>query len=134
MTTEDIIISGIISVVSCGIYDAIKFSIIKAKKEFKFFNSKFSQILRFVIAYVIPIMSMVSMLVEETEPGFRNIGFFIIIAICFVYNILMEHIITQYKMITELTNISSDKVAKIDSTFTKVYSHIENLKKENNLK
>jgi len=46
----------------------------------------------------------------------------------------MEHIITQYKMITELTNISSDKVVKIDSTFTKVHSHIENLKKENNLK
>lgn len=134
MTTKDIIISGIISVISCGIYDLIKFYFIKFKVKSIFFNSQITRVLRFVIGYVVPITSMVLLLTDKTEPNFFNIGSFIIIAIFITYNILMSHIIKIYKMIIELTQISSKKTSEIDSTFTKVYNQITQLKRDNDLK
>lgn len=134
MTTNDIIISGIISVLSCAIYDLIKFYFIKLKVKSIFFNSQITRVLRFVIGYVVPISSIVLLLTDKTEPNFFNIGSFITIAIFITYNILMSHIIKIYKMIIELTQISSKKTFEIDSTFTTVYNQITQLKRDNDLK
>lgn len=134
MTTKDIIISGIISVISCGIYDLIKFYFIKLKVKSIIFNSQITRFLRFVIGYVVPITSMVLLLTDKTESNFFNIGSFITIAIFITYNILMSHIIKIYEMIIELTQINSKKTSEIDSTFTTVYNQITQLKRDNDLK
>ena len=134
MTTEDIIVSGFVSVGSCAIYDIIKIHFIKVKNESNFFHLKISKIIRFVLAYILPIISLTLILSYKIELTFSNIFILIILCICIIYNILMSHIIGLYKMFSDLAKISSDKLGQIDGTFTKVHDHVEKIKRENNLK
>jgi hypothetical protein len=135
MTKEIIIITVIINLFSALIFHlAVKYND-KYDPIKKLLKTKIIKIIGFILLYLLPIGSIIFMLLDKTiEPTFKNIGLFIIICVTFVYNILMSHIISIYKMIVQLTNISSDKLTKIDATFEKVYNHIEKTKRDNNLK
>jgi hypothetical protein len=134
MTTEDIIISSIIGIGTCAIYDQIKIAFSKSKIIIRLESINFIKYIRFILVYILPIINITIMIVnKKTELNFLNVSFFLILSLSFIYNILMSHIITLYKMIGELANISSDKLTQIDNTFKKAHNHIETITKKNNL-
>ncbi|NDP28118.1 MAG: hypothetical protein GZ087_11935 [Flavobacterium sp.] len=134
MTKEDIIISTIIGIGTCAIYDQTKIACSKSKIIIKLKQIKFIKYLRYILIYVLPIISITIMMFnKKTQLNFSNISVFLILSLSFIYNILMSHIITIYKMIGELANTSSEKLNQIDYAFGKVKNHLEIIKKENNL-
>lgn len=132
---SEIMISAIVGVVVAEFWSFTKrkYSEIRPIKKLK--EIKAIKIFWFILAYIQPIGTIVFLIIyKNTEPTFKNIALFIIICISLAYNFLMSHIINLYKMNTKLTNISSDKLIKIDWTFDKVYHYIEKIKSDNNLK
>lgn len=73
------------------------------------------KVFNIIISYIIPLGVIVYMMIDNTMPtSFIKFGYFIITVVLLVFNLLMEHIITIYKMIGELTEKSNhnDKVHK----------------------
>ncbi|UGS24476.1 hypothetical protein [Flavobacterium channae] len=132
---SEIMISAIVGVVVAELWNFIKRKYAETRPIKKLKKIKAIKVLWFILAYILPLGSIAFLIIDKnTEPTFKNIALFIIICISLVYNLLMSHIINLYKMNTKLTNISSEKLTKIDQTFDKVYYHIEKTKSDNNLK
>jgi len=94
-------------------------------------NIKIIKILEFSLAYVLPVSTIVFLIVEnKAEPTFKNIALFIIICVTFVYNVLMNSIISIYKMMSQIIEINSEKFAEIDSYAGRVNSAIKEIRKE----
>ncbi|EAP87163.1 MULTISPECIES: hypothetical protein [Flavobacteriaceae] len=132
---SEIMISAIVGVVVAELWNFIKRKYEETRPIKKLKKIKAIKVLWFILSYILPLGTIVFLIIDKnTEPTFKNISLFIIICISLVYNLLMSHIINLYKMNTKLTNISSEKLTKIDQTFDKVYHHIEKTKSDNNLK
>ena len=72
-------------------------------------NIKAIKIFEFILAYILPLGTIIFLIIENnTEPTFKNIALFIIICVSLIFNILMSHIRANYNMFSELTSISSD--------------------------
>ena len=72
-------------------------------------NIKAIKIFEFILAYILPLGTIIFLIIENnTEPTFKNIALFIIICVSLIFNILMSHIRANYKMFSELTSKSSD--------------------------
>ena len=81
--------------------------------------------------YILPLGTIASMIIDKTnEPTFKNIALLILISVTLVYNILMNSIITIYKMISEILEINSKNFSKIDSYAGRVNSAIKELKEK----
>ena len=94
-------------------------------------NIKGIKYLGFIVLYILPLGTIVWMIVDKTnEPTFKNIGLFIIICANLVYNALMNHIISIYKMIQQLLEMNSEKFSEIDSYAGRVNSVLNNLKEK----
>lgn len=132
---SEIMISAIVGVFVAELWNFIKRKYAETRPIKKLKKIKAIKVLWFILAYILPLGTIAFLIIDKnTEPTFKNIALFIIICISLVYNLLMSHIINLYKMNTKLTNISSEKLTKIDKTFDKVYHHIEKTKSDNNLK
>lgn len=132
---SEIMISAIVGVVVAELWNFIKRKYAETRPIKKLKKIKAINVLWFILAYILPLGTIAFLIIDKnTEPTFKNIALFIIICISLLYNLLMSHIINLYKMNTKLTNISSEKLTKIDKTFDKVYHHIEKTKADNNLK
>ncbi|MBE7630492.1 hypothetical protein [Tenacibaculum piscium] len=65
--------------------------------------------LGFIFLYALPLGTIGAMIIlQTTEPTFKNIALFIIICITFIFNILINRISSIYKMISELTSKTSE--------------------------
>lgn len=132
---SEIMISAIVGVIVAELWNFIKRKYAETRPIKKLKKIKAIKVLWFILAYILPLGTIAFLIIDKnTEPTFKNIALFIIICISLVYNLLMSHIINLYKMNTKLTNISSEKLTKIDQTFDNVYHHIEKTKSDNNLK
>jgi len=132
---SEIMISAIVGVVVAELWNFIKRKYAETRPIKKLKKIKAIKVLWFILAYILPLGTIAFLIIDKnTEPTFKNIALFLIICISLVYNLLMSHITNLYKMNTKLTNISSEKLIKIDQTFDKVYHHIEKTKSDNNLK
>lgn len=88
--------------------------------------------LGFILLYILPFGTILSLIIDQTtEPTFKNIALFIVIVAILIFNILIGHIRTLYKLNTDLIKANSKKMTDIDQTFTKVYEHIERTRNEN---
>lgn len=132
---SEIMISAIVGVFVAELWSFIKRKYSKTRPIKKLKKFKVIKVLWFIMAYILPIVTITFLIIyKNTEPTFKNIALFIIICASLVYNFLMSHIINLYKMNTKLSNITSEKLMKIDKTFDKVYNHIEKTKTDNKLK
>ena len=96
-------------------------------------NIKAIKIFEFILAYILPLGTIIFLIIENnTEPTFKNIALFIIICVTLVYNLLMSHIISIYKMINQLTVKNTETLNQVDKNFNSVYSSIIELKKNGN--
>ena len=94
-------------------------------------NINIIKYLGFILLYALPLGTIILMIVDKTnEPTFKNIGLFIIICVNLVYNALMNHIISIYKMIQQLLEMNSEKFSEIDSYAGRVNSVLNNLKEK----
>ena len=122
-TNKDAIIQGfIISVLVGSFFKTVSISYKKAPKIIKVIKSiKFIKYIEFIILYLLPIGTILSMILDQTMlPSFKNIGILIVICLTFIYNILMSHINSIYKMISELAYKCNDS----NLTYTKVINTI----------
>lgn len=132
---SEIIISAIVGVIIAEFWNFIKRKYAKTKSIKKLKNIKIINILWFILAYIFPLITIIFLILNKnTELNFKNIALFIILCISFVYNILMSHINSLYKLNIKLTKINSNKLSKIDKTFSQVYKHIDKTKSDNNLR
>ena len=122
----EIMISTIFGLIVGEIWSLMKrkyaeYEPIKKLKDLKVIN-----LLWFVLVYISPIVTIVfSIIQNNTEPTFKNIALFVIICVTLVYNLLMSHVITIYKMIKQLAESSSDKLNQIDTNFGVINKNIE---------
>lgn len=94
-------------------------------------NIKGIKYLGFIVVYILPLGTIASMIIDKTnEPTFKNIGLLILISVTLVYNILMNSIISIYKMISEILEINSKNFSAIDSYAGRVNSAINELKEK----
>lgn len=94
-------------------------------------NIKGIKYLGFIVLYILPLGTIVWMIIDKTnEPTFKNIGLLIIICITLVYNVLMNSIISIYKMMSQIIKINSEKFSEIDSYAGRVNSAIKEIRKE----
>jgi hypothetical protein len=94
-------------------------------------NIKGIKYLGFIVLYILPLGTIVSMIIDKTnEPTFKNIGLLILICVTLVYNILMNSIISIYKMMGEMLKINSKNFSEIDSYAGRVNSAINELKEK----
>lgn len=125
---SDIVVDVLISFVASFIrtlliYPATKFIIKKLR------TNKIVNIIGFIFLYLFPLTSIVYIFTDNSLTlDARNVLSLIILCLCIVYNLLMSHIITIYDMISQKTNIDSEKLKEIDDTFMKVYTHIESIR------
>lgn len=97
----------------------------------KLANIKGIKYLGFIVMYILPLGTIASVIIDKTnEPTFKNIALLILISVTLVYNILMNSIITIYKMISEILEINSKNFSKIDSYAGRVNSAIKELKEK----
>ena len=97
----------------------------------KLANIKGIKYLGFIVMYILPLGTIASMIIDKTnEPTFKNIALLILISVTLVYNILMNSIITIYKMISAILEINSKTFSKIDSYAGRVNSAIKELKEK----
>lgn len=86
----------------------------------------------FILAYILPLGIIVFLILEDkAEPTFKNIALFTIICVTLVYNILMSHIISIYKMFIESTKKHTEILNQTGENFDAVYKEIIKLKKQN---
>lgn len=79
-------------------------------------NIKGIKYLGFILLYALPLGTIGAMIIDQTkETTFKNIALFIVICTTFIFNVLMSHVISIYKMISELTN----KVSQSNSVHKK---------------
>lgn len=96
-------------------------------------NIKGIKYLGFIVVYILPLGTIASMIIDKTnEPTFKNIGLLILISVTLVYNILMNSIISIYKMMGEILEINSKNFSEIDSYAGRVNSAINELKEKYN--
>lgn len=94
-------------------------------------NIKGIKYLGFIVLYILPLGTIASMIIDKTnEPTFKNIGLLILICITLVYNILMNSIISIYKMMGEILEKNSKIFSEIDSYAGRVNSAINELKEK----
>lgn len=94
-------------------------------------NIKGIKYLGFIVVYILPLGTIASMIIDKTtEPTFKNIGLLILICVTLVYNILMDSIISIYKMMGEMLKINSKNFSEIDSYAGRVNSAINDLKEK----
>lgn len=94
-------------------------------------NIKGIKYLGFILLYILPLGTIASMIIDKTnEPTFKNIGLLILICVTLVYNILMNSIISIYKMIGEILEINSKTFSEIDSYAGRVNSALNELKEK----
>ncbi len=126
ISITEIMISTIFGLIVGEIWSLMKrkyaeYEPIKKLKDLKVIN-----LLWFVLVYISPIVTIVfSIIQNNTEPTFKNIALFVIICVTLVYNLLMSHVITIYKMIKQLAESSSDKLNQIDTNFGVINKNIE---------
>ena len=95
-------------------------------------NIKGIKYLEGMLLYALPLGTIGVMIIDQTiEPTFKNIALFIVVVATLIFNILIGHIRTLYKLNTDLIKANSKKMTNIDQTFTKVYEHIEKTRTEN---
>lgn len=132
MANKDSLISGVIgNGIFLGVVQLwiLKNKIPKAVKTLA--NIKGIKYLGFIVLYILPLGIIVWMIVDKTnEPTFKNIAIFIIICITLVYNVLMNSIISIYKMMSQIIEINSEKFSEIDSYAGRVNSAIKEIRKE----
>ena len=122
----EIMISTIFGLIVGEIWSLIKRKYAEYEPIKKLKNVKVINLLWFVLVYISPIVTIVfSIIQNNTEPTFKNIALFIIICVTLVYNLLMSHVITIYKMIKQLAESSSDKLNQIDRNFGVINKNIE---------
>jgi|LakMenEpi03Aug12_release.lakeMendotaPanAssembly.Ray.scaffolds.fasta_scaffold29824_6 hypothetical protein len=122
----EIMISTIFGLIVGELWSLIKRKYAEHEPIKKLKNIKIINALWFVLVYVSPILTIVfSIIQNNTETTFKNIALFTIICVTLVYNLLMSHVITIYKMIKQLTESSSDKMSQIDSNFGAINKNIE---------
>jgi len=94
-------------------------------------NIKGIKYLGFIVVYILPLGTIAWMIVDTTnQTTFKNIALFILICVSLIFNILMEHIISIYKMISEILEINSKNFSEIDSYAGRVNSAINELKEK----
>ena len=88
-------------------------------------NIKAIKIFEFILAYILPLGTIIFLIIENnTEPTFKNIALFIIICVSLIFNILMSHIRANYKMFSELTSKSSDNDDVHKKAINIIFEHI----------
>jgi hypothetical protein len=86
-------------------------------------NIKGIKYLGFIVLYILPLGTIVWMIIDKTnEPTFKNIGLLIIICITLIYNVLMNSIISIYKMMNQIIEINSEKPRVIFGLFSCFFS------------
>lgn len=94
-------------------------------------NIKIIKYLGFILRYALPLGTIVWMIVDKTnQPTFKNIALFIIICISLIFNILMEHIISIYKIISDTLETNKENFSKVDSYAGRVNSAINELREK----
>ena len=130
MSTAEIIFSFVISVVASIFTHVLIVNNDKYQLTKKIAETKIVKLILFAIMYILPVGTISVMIADNnTEPTFKNIALFIIICVTLVYNLLMSHIITIYKMINQLTVKNTETLNQVDKNFNSVYSSIIELKK-----
>ena len=119
---SEIMISTIAGVVVTEVWNFIKRKYAETLPIKKLSNIKIINILGFTLAYIFPLVVIVSMIIDhKTEPNFLNISLFIVICVLLVYNIIMRHILKMYDMFSELikktSNNDSIQVEAINDIF-----------------
>ena len=88
-------------------------------------NIKAIKIFEFILAYILPLGTIIFLIIENnTEPTFKNIALFIIICVSLIFNILMNQIRAIYKMFGELTSKSSDNDDVHKKAINIIFEHI----------
>lgn len=88
-------------------------------------NIKAMKYLGFILLYILPLGTIVSLIVDQTtEPTFKNIALFIIICATLVFNILMSHINSIYKGLNELTSKAADNDLVHKKAINIIFEHI----------
>ena len=119
--------TSIVSIVVSSFFKALSISYKKMPKIIiALKNIKGIKYLEGMLLYALPLGTIGVMIIDQTiEPTFKNIALFIVVVATLIFNILIGHIRTLYKLNTDLIKANSKKMTNIDQTFTKVYEHIE---------
>ena len=129
---SEIMIGAIAGVIVAEIWSLIKRKYAETRPIKKLKNIKAIKVLWFSLAYILPLSTIAYLIFfKTTEPTFKNIALFIVIAATLIFNILIGHIRTLYKLNIDSINTNSKKMTEIDQTFTKVYKHIERTRNGN---
>jgi flagellar basal body-associated protein FliL len=133
LSTAEIIFSFVISVGASIFTHVLIVNNDKYQLTKKIAETKIVKLILFAIMYILPVGTISVMISDNnTEPTFKNIALFIIICVTLVYNLLMSHIISIYKMINQLTVKNTETLNQVDKNFNSVYSSIIELKKNGN--
>ncbi|MBP0905229.1 hypothetical protein ACFSKN_11370 [Mariniflexile gromovii] len=123
---SEIMIGAIVGVIVAEIWSFMKRKYAETRPIKKLKNIKAIKVLWFSLAYILPLGTIAYLIFfKTTEPTFKNIALFIIIVATLVFNILIGHIRTLYKLNSDLIKTNTKKLTEIDQTFSKVYEHIE---------
>ena len=83
-------------------------------------NIKGMKYLEFVVLYILPLGTIAAMIIDKTnELTFKNIGLFIIICVTFIYNVLMNHIISLYELNRAIIAKNTSFVNKLNEVIAK---------------
>lgn len=135
INTPEIMISTIFGLIAGEIWSIIKRKYSESKPILKLKNVKLINTFWFILSYVFPLVTIIYLLlINQPEPTFKNIALFVIICSMLVYNVLMSHVITIYKMIVQSTKKNTQSLNQTQEFFDSVYKEIIELKKENKTK
>lgn len=135
INTPEIMISTIFGLIAGEIWSIIKRKYSESKPILKLKNVKLINTFWFILSYVFPLGTIIYLLlINQPEPTFKNIALFVIICSMLVYNVLMSHVITIYKMIVQSTKKNTQSLNQTQEIFDSVYKEIIELKKENKTK
>jgi len=94
-------------------------------------NIKIIKYLGFILRYALPLGTIVWMTVDTTnQTTFKNIALFILICVSLIFNILMEHIMSIYKIINDILETNKKNFSDIDSYAGKINASINELKEK----
>ena len=118
-------IGAIASVIVGEIWNIIKIKYSQTQPIKKLKNIKAINGLWFFLVYILPLSTIVFLVFgSRVEANFQNITLFIIICVSLIFNIVMSHIRTIYKMISELTSKSSDNDSVHQKAINIIFEHI----------
>ena len=125
INATEIMIGAIASVIVGEIWNVIKIKYSQTQPIKKLKNIKAINGLWFFLVYILPLSTIVFLVFgSRVEPNFQNIALFIIICVSLIFNILMSHIRTIYKMISELTSKSFDNDSVHQKAINIIFEHI----------